>query len=189
MNVPEYTGMFSRIDIYNTKQGYLEQGLRYIRRIMQAETTENRFKLIQKPLYGQELLNESFEHAYMSPDIYDQAGNLVPGAMERLPKPWYADSDGGPESAWYWAHRSQRNVILCGSLCQAPLRQWGYVMWDSERLEALVDFSKPWEHRDYGECVDEQEDKKREDMEKHRDRARYFVSHKMLTPDHFFGAY
>lgn len=189
MNIPSYTAFFASIDLYNTKQGYLEQGLRYVRRIMQAETINDRYNLIQTPLHGEELLNDSLQHVYSALCTRDQTtGKLLPDAVESL-TPWYADFEGGPRAAWYWAYTLDQRGDLCGSMSQTPLREWGYVMWDKERLEALVDFSKPWKGRDANECWDEEVDKREEDKEKHRNRARYFVSQNRLSPDYFFESY
>lgn len=190
MNVPTYTGLFSSIDLFDNIQGYLEQGLQYVRRIMESKTTEEWFKLIEKALHGTEFLNDSLDHTYKAFDVVDPTTGSVNLELEEdFPKPWYADSEGGPRAVWHWAHRWQGCRPLCGSPPQAPLREWGYVMWDLDRLEALIDFSKPWEYRDYMECVYEELYRREEEKEKHRNRARYWVRQKQLDPDYFFGAY
>lgn len=56
---------------------------------------------------------------------------------------------------------------------QAPLREWAYVMWDRARLDAWIDFTKPWEYVEIdAEKYDRQENIRRDEEEqKYQDRA------------------
>lgn len=72
--------------------------------------------------------------------------------QEYLLKPWYADSDEGPEAVWRWAHHSQPVREFIFSPSQAPLRRWAYVMWDRDRLDQWKAMETPWEYLDRDTC-------------------------------------
>ncbi|KAI1082677.1 hypothetical protein F5B20DRAFT_577757 [Whalleya microplaca] len=63
-------------------------------------------------------------------------------------KPFYDDPDSGPAIAWEWVYGDE--YVKSGSLVASPdtlsFRLWGYVFWDSARLESSAFFRNDFQH-------------------------------------------
>lgn len=84
---------------------------------------------------------------------------------EQDPRPFYPELDSGPEDAWYWAHDDEDELGWVYDVQRQNLRQWGYVLWDKSRLEAVGLFESAWNDSD--ELVDAS----LEEQEEQRQRA------------------
>ncbi|KAH1402993.1 hypothetical protein KXV89_002145 [Aspergillus fumigatus] len=64
---------------------------------------------------------------------------------EVVRKPFAHDSDCGPRQAWQWAHNDARCYQFICDKKHRELRRFGYVMWDSQRLEQWRDLGGPFQ--------------------------------------------
>ncbi|KAG5794885.1 hypothetical protein H9Q69_006056 [Fusarium xylarioides] len=51
--------------------------------------------------------------------------------------PFFDDPDPGPAEIWRWAYQDETKQQFVYQKSRGPLREWGYVMWDSRRLRDL----------------------------------------------------
>ena len=60
--------------------------------------------------------------------------------------PTACDDDDGPEKAWRWAYADHGRESWFNSFSCGHLRKWGYVMWDSDRLDGcgVLDMNMKW---------------------------------------------
>lgn len=131
-----------------TLQHCLSLGLAHIRRFAEANTPQERRDILSSEL-------NQHSYSYFLPYTIDQSRTWGPALRELgcegevlyISKPWYSDSDTGPEDAWRWAVHSQPVEEFIFSPSQEPLRQWFYVMWDRARLDEWNVFENPWEER------------------------------------------
>ncbi|EAW20366.1 uncharacterized protein NFIA_100030 [Aspergillus fischeri NRRL 181] len=64
---------------------------------------------------------------------------------EVVRKPFAYESDCGPQQAWQWAHNDARCYQIICDKEHRELRRFGYVMWDSQRLEKWRDLGGPFQ--------------------------------------------
>ena len=64
---------------------------------------------------------------------------------EVIAPPTIKDSDSGPEDVWRWAYQDEYPDDFWHAVGKASLRQWAYVMWDRERLDAWSVLDNEWE--------------------------------------------
>ena len=65
--------------------------------------------------------------------------------------PYYDDPDIGRAEAWRWAYQGETTSYQYFSPTQRRLRQYGYVMYDSDRLSSWPEFRKPFDPSAYKE--------------------------------------
>ncbi|GAM86201.1 hypothetical protein ANO11243_042130 [Dothideomycetidae sp. 11243] len=125
-------------------QHLLSHGVAKIQEIADTETYADRWKLLQgdKPAKPNHdfLYDGLLERANgLNSDVYlDQETQIENG-------PLFSDADSGPEDAWRWAHFDEPRANWIYQAGRDKLRAWGYVMWDSSRLEGFGIFSKAWQ--------------------------------------------
>lgn len=54
------------------------------------------------------------------------------------------DPNSSPEDVWRWAYERVNDPEQDYGWAQAPLREWGYVMWDRARLDKVEVFRRPY---------------------------------------------
>lgn len=128
-------------------QQVLSHGLTTICNVARAETYEDRHRILESKgcpsrmilfLYG------GLQHRIWHRDTF-LSRNATTGESEFVdPRPFHADPDSGPEDAWQWAHAGEAWPSPPYEKDRHSLRRWGYVLWDSARLEANGIFENTW---------------------------------------------
>ncbi|KAF2745517.1 hypothetical protein M011DRAFT_488120 [Sporormia fimetaria CBS 119925] len=126
-------------------QHVLSLGLQKLRLISMTAAYKERYELLEgsKPVYRSMFLHEALTI------LPDPAGDMIftettAAEIRNQLTTFFVDSDGGPFEAWMWANQDEsfRSVYREE---HAPLRQWGYVMWDRQRLANNGIFDSRWE--------------------------------------------
>jgi hypothetical protein len=124
----------------------LSRGLAYLRGLIHTRSIEECQLLLEDegslvPKYGflgSKLGGASYGDDQLLADIQpDEENDYTIHSLLR-------DMDSGPEDAWRWAHAAQSADDWVFSDRQSPLRRWGYVMWDRERLDAWGVLEHAW---------------------------------------------
>ncbi|KAI3323322.1 hypothetical protein HD806DRAFT_544087 [Xylariaceae sp. AK1471] len=158
-------------------QHVLSRGLAKLHAIAGAETYEERHQVLDAyeiPDRTSEFLHDDFQYANKpNDDIWFQG--LTPEEEALLTgQPFFADPESGPVDIWRWAYDDQTWSSWVYQHYQHDLRQWGYVMWDRSRLEAVSIFQKPfdWEEgRRYSILRLEEAHRQRRLVDKSKDKA------------------
>ena len=125
-------------DMY--KKSYVARGLKYVHRLVTANTYAARYEILKEP---DPEPRESRRFANRLPDVLgvriDDDGVLFKDYTEELKTlhirpPFSNDSDCGPMEAWLWANSDSSKGQFYFRNDHRPLRQRGYVMWDLQRL-------------------------------------------------------
>ncbi|KND93678.1 hypothetical protein TOPH_01416 [Tolypocladium ophioglossoides CBS 100239] len=120
-------------------QHILSLGLAKLYQIAGAETYEERCLLLYSghcPPATDSFLHEGLQGANEQNDNIFLDDLTPEDETLHIKQPFFADPDS--ESWANWVYQENRH----------GLRQWGYVMWDRSRLEAVGIFQKPWEDMD-----------------------------------------
>ncbi|KUJ18950.1 uncharacterized protein LY89DRAFT_582443 [Mollisia scopiformis] len=65
--------------------------------------------------------------------------------IQKIRSPFFQDPDTGPSDVWFWANQEETRAHFINCEMRKSLREWGYVLWDRARLDALNVLSTPWE--------------------------------------------
>lgn len=149
-------------------QHVLSLGLETIRDIIIAETYQDRYQLLESKGCPSKMFSFLYEglgevHSRREDPSPTQSPVLVEN--EQDPRPFYPELDSGPKDAWYWAHDDEEELGWVYDAQRQNIRQWGYVLWDRSRLEAVGLFESAWN------AADESVDASLEDQEDQRQRA------------------
>ncbi|KAI0429077.1 hypothetical protein F5Y09DRAFT_311415 [Xylaria sp. FL1042] len=131
-------------------QSILSRGLEKLYKISRAKTYEDRYRTLDADksphvnpdfLYQglEEEANDSYHHTIFLEDITPKNERLY------IQQPFYTDIDSGPVNAWRWAHIKESWLSWVYQQNRKELRQWGYVMWDQSRLDAVGILRRPWD--------------------------------------------
>lgn len=132
-------------------QHVLSHGLKKLHQIAGAETYEERYRLLyfsHCPPATDSFLHEGLRGANEQNDNIFLDDLTPEDRTLHIKKPFFADPDSGPADVWRWAHQEESWANWVYQENRHGLRQWGYVMWDRSRLEAVGIFQKPWEDMD-----------------------------------------
>lgn len=129
-------------------QHVLSLGVEKLYHIARAKTYEEKYDLLYSPDHPpatDSFLMEGLRRANgQNDEVF--LGNLAEeDEMLHVKKPCFADVDSGPEDIWRWAHQGESPASWIYQKNRQRLREWGYVMWDRSRLEAIGIIKEPWE--------------------------------------------
>ncbi|KAI1213130.1 uncharacterized protein F4807DRAFT_312305 [Annulohypoxylon truncatum] len=133
-------------------QTVLFQGLVTLESIAKANTYTQRYDLLHQgripPTRDRTLYRALKDINYEGIDDRDASvsgyGNSQDYAF-RVKSAFFEDPDNGPFTIWKWAHESQSLRQSVYQREKAPLRKWGYVMWDRDRLDACGILQDRWQ--------------------------------------------
>lgn len=139
-------------------QNVLSLGLAKLHQVAEAKTYEERHRLLSSshpPPFTVSFLHEGLTKN--TNELHDDV--FLDDSLAEVIMPRFADPDSGPAFAWRWAHRGESWVKWVYQQNRHALRQWGYVMWDQSRLDAIGLFQNPWQDdvKERDSCLDEQE--------------------------------
>ncbi|RYC56095.1 hypothetical protein CHU98_g10120 [Xylaria longipes] len=128
-------------------QYILSLGLQKLCEISSAETYEERYRALDAtkcPSVTLSFLHEGFEIASeRNNDVFLE--DLTPeNETLHIKSPFFKDPDPGPLDAWRWAHLEETRSNWVYQEDRKELREWGYVIWDRVRLEAVGIFDGSW---------------------------------------------
>ncbi|KAI8948488.1 hypothetical protein F4801DRAFT_556711 [Xylaria longipes] len=128
-------------------QYILSLGLQKLCEISSAETYEERYRALDAtkcPSVTPSFLHEGFEIASeRNNDVFLE--DLTPeNETLHIKSPFFKDPDPGPLDAWRWAHLEETRSNWVYQEDRKELREWGYVIWDRVRLEAVGIFDGSW---------------------------------------------
>ncbi|KAI1307128.1 hypothetical protein F5Y03DRAFT_126745 [Xylaria venustula] len=131
-------------------QAVLSRGLEKIYKISRAETYDERYGVLNAnecPHHNRGFLYEGLEEEANEPyndNVYVE--DITP-VNERLyiKQPFFNDLDRGPMNAWRWAHVEETRSNWVYQQNRKELREWGYVLWDQSRLDAVGILHERWE--------------------------------------------
>ena len=112
----------------------LPLGLAFLRRLIDVRKSRERGRLLSAHPLGDQAFRDlwkfdfRFSHLPLS-DLNEQK------QRERIKPPAVYDRDGGPEAAWRWAYADYYCDRWYNEHNRNHLREWGYVMWDYDRLD------------------------------------------------------
>ncbi|KAJ5595084.1 uncharacterized protein N7459_001292 [Penicillium hispanicum] len=118
---------------YTAIEYVLSRGLASIQRFLNLPPLE-RLDVIQKSethghFLGSVLYKGTFQSSRRLMDLDEDEEKIF------LPPAWYPDDDCGPQAIWYLNHFHVPVDRLFAHSEAEEERAWGYVMWDTERLE------------------------------------------------------
>ena len=119
---------------------YVPLGLAFLHRLALARTS----KEIRRLLSAQSLIDKLFFYGWGAPRRYDYPPLSEMNEEEQrewINPPTACDGDGGAEAAWRWAHAEHGRASWYNSSVCRHLREWGYVMWDYDRLDSCGVFN------------------------------------------------
>ncbi|KAI1311828.1 hypothetical protein F5Y03DRAFT_342503 [Xylaria venustula] len=129
-------------------QHIMSFGLKKLHDITESKSFEETCRLLTQnvlPPISLSFLYEGFHYAKTSNSGVSLNDSLTPEDKARfIRSPFFADPDSGPEDVWRWAHQDEICWYWVYTEDRRDLRQWGYVMWDKSRLEAVGIFQEPW---------------------------------------------
>ncbi|MCJ1399993.1 hypothetical protein MMC11_003196 [Xylographa trunciseda] len=126
---------------------FLSLGLNYLRRLITAKTYEERYQLLAPNRRSDHsFLHEGLLASNTDDDDDDVELCHYSTTDERrwIRPPSLHDPDRGPAQAWRWAHEHESRDSFVLAEPHRGLRERGYVMWDSERLQRWGFFRAPW---------------------------------------------
>ncbi|KAI1371051.1 hypothetical protein F4677DRAFT_436620 [Hypoxylon crocopeplum] len=143
-------------------QEVLSLGLEKLHQIVNAETYEERWRLLNSrecPNATVSFLHDGLQGANERNDNIFLDDMTPEDEVVHIKQPFFADQDSGPADVWRWAHQEESWANWVYQENRRGLRQWGYVMWDRSRLNAVGIFQDPWEDTDGSEesLLEEQE--------------------------------
>lgn len=108
----------------------MSHGLGFLRKISQASTFDQvrilKKKLIDKHFFLTEAMGEEpYGYVFRNAAFHDW--------MNKMPLR-FVDDSSGPNAAWTWSNGDIVELFPFEP-SKEDLRQWGYVMWDKERLD------------------------------------------------------
>ncbi|KAI0973402.1 hypothetical protein F4678DRAFT_477867 [Xylaria arbuscula] len=131
-------------------QAVLSRGLEKIYKISRAETYDERYRALNAnkcPHCNSSFLCDGLEeeaNELYNDNVYIE--DITP-ANEKLyiKQSFFNDLNPGPMNAWRWAHVEETRSNWVYQHNHKELREWGYVMWDQSRLDAVGILQKRWE--------------------------------------------
>ena len=113
----------------------LPLGLAFLHRLVLARTPRERRRILS----AQSLSTEAFFYGWGTAIINDRL--RLSEMNEEKQRMWInpptdCDGDGGPEAAWRWAYADHDRASWYDHPRCRHLREWGYVMWDYDRLDS-----------------------------------------------------
>ena len=118
-------------------------GLPFLHRLVLARTPGERYRVLSP----QSFTDEVFFYGWGVPVHYDHPPLSKMNEEEQrkwVNPPASRDGNGGPEAAWRWAHADHCRACWYNSPACRHLREWGYVMWDYDRLDSCGVFGMDW---------------------------------------------
>ena len=132
IHIPRFRNDLSILD----PEKYVPLGLAFLHRLALARTS----KEIRRLLSAQSLIDEVFFYNRGASIHYHNYPPLSEMNEEEQRKwinpPTACDGDGGAEAAWRWAYADHGRIYWYDSPRCRHLREWGYVMWDFDRLDS-----------------------------------------------------
>lgn len=125
------------------KEHLLSLGLKYLRRLVTASTYQERYKLLELKPEADAL----YSALSVAADAYEDIplANLTEQERALYIKPQcFKDSDIGPAEAWRWAYMGETTSDQYFMPYQRPMRRFGYVMYDYDRLCSWPEFHGPF---------------------------------------------
>lgn len=146
-------------------QHVLSLGSETIWAIITAETFQDKYQLLESkgcPSKMFSFLCEGLEEVHSRREDPPSAQSPALGEHEQDPRPFYPELDSGPMDAWFWAHEDEDELGWVYDAQRQNIRQWGYVLWDRSRLEAVGLFDSAWNDSDesMGASLEEHEDQR-----------------------------
>lgn len=124
----------------------LSKGLNHVRAIVDTKSLEECKQVLGSPYstsrfeFLRVLLRLFTSHEYFSTyQPFSRPNPAVP------PKPTVCDLDTGPKRVWTWCQDFSGRHTSKGEW-PAPLRLWGYVMWDLRRLQSWHILDRPFHY-------------------------------------------
>ncbi|KAF2745057.1 hypothetical protein M011DRAFT_147762 [Sporormia fimetaria CBS 119925] len=130
-------------------QYILSLGLERLQLISAATTYETRHPLVYSDKYPKARFD--FLHDALRCANQERSDNIflhdftAADEQTHIAPSYFEDSDSGPMDAWRWAHLHETWEYFVYQADRATLRQWGYVMWDRDRLKRSGTLRSPWE--------------------------------------------
>ncbi|KAF4420427.1 zinc finger domain-containing protein [Fusarium austroafricanum] len=132
-------------------QHLLYLGLEKLHQIITAETYEARHKLLNDRRFS--CPRTRFDFLYDALDNVNEPDDTPlllsdftqEDERSHIRPPFFNDPDSGPAEIWRWAHQDETQQQFVYQKSRGPLREWGYVMWDSRRLHDLGILQKPFD--------------------------------------------
>lgn len=128
------------------KEHFLSLGLEYLHQIINAKTYDQRHELLSSKFGVDDLfLQAGLKDQEEDDDI--PFSEYSHEKKEKISKSFFVaddDHDLGPFEAWAWAHADSSSAYFYFADEHRELREWGYVMWDSERLTRWNPFHQEW---------------------------------------------
>ena len=131
IHIPRFRNDLSILD----PAKYIPLGLAFLHRLVLARTS----KEIRRSLSAPSLIDEMFFYGWGA--LINWGYPPLSEMNEEQQRKWInppatCDGDGGAEAAWRWANADHgRGSWYKSSACR-HLREWGYVMWDLDRLDS-----------------------------------------------------
>ena len=145
-------------------QPLLARGLPHVRRLVSAETYEQRYALLgHAPDWISEFVHEALLISNDPDDGIRLSEYTNIDELRHITPPFFNDSDAGPEKAWRWAHDRDTCIGFVNSGIRRQIREWGYVFWDNSRLDKFEALETPWQLPDEDPPVDYTEMRKSHD--------------------------
>jgi len=122
------------------KEGYLSQGLGFLRRLVTVETYDERYAILAPIVRGDDRFLDAGLQEQGEDDDFNVSEQSSEEEHDNIIKA--PSNDGsGPFEAWCWANGHE---IFYYQRDKTDLREWGYCLWDKARLMAWGLFRKPW---------------------------------------------
>ncbi|KAF5532687.1 zinc finger domain-containing protein [Fusarium phyllophilum] len=132
-------------------QHLLSLGLKKLHQIIAAETYEARYKLLNdrrfsRPRIRSDFLYDALDNVNEPDDDTPLLSDFTPeDERSHIRPPFFDDPDPGPAEIWRWAYQDETKQQFVYQKSRGPLREWGYVMWDSRRPRDLGILQKPFD--------------------------------------------
>lgn len=126
------------------KEHLLSRGLSYLRRLVTASSYGERYRLLELKPESSAL----YSALSVAADAYEDIPltNLTETERAIYIMPQYSkDSDIGPAEVWRWAYKGETTSDQYFMPLQRPLRHFGYVMYDYDRLCGWPEFHEPFQ--------------------------------------------
>ncbi|WEW57319.1 hypothetical protein PRK78_002784 [Emydomyces testavorans] len=131
-------------------QRLLSLGLEKLYQIITAETYEARYKLLNDrrfncPRTQFDFLYDALDNVNEPDDALFLSDFTPEDERSHIRPPFFDDPDPGPAKIWRWAHQDETQLQFVYQKSREPLREWGYVMWNSRRLHDLGILQEPFD--------------------------------------------